>query len=416
MRVLKLLRSFWFNLFALGVGVLIGLLFKEAGKTFHLLGQLYLSLLTMTVLPIVFSAITHGVGQLLRLGRFRKSVGYLVMIFMGWVLLGSFLGILSGTIGKAGFGLSGSDLRALGKLLIYDPGVMNQAKASSGGLSGILHQAIPHNVLQAFVRDQSLAVVLISILMGIALGKNVSQASERLLETVRGIYETFFKIMGWVLYGLPFGLCFLTAEHVATVGTSILLVLLELIVLLYAGCVVLCLIYVGTMRFTTGRSVGEILMSLKGALLLSFVASNSMVAMPIAMQSLEDDMDQPSNIVQLVVPLALAMNRHAYPLLFALVTVYISQAYGHPLGIDSLLVVCVASAFVGMAAVGPAASVAPMAAVIIASVGLPAQVGIVALVETTAVVTPMVAMTHLFGSCATTTILSSIQEREGSGL
>jgi Na+/H+-dicarboxylate symporter len=205
------------------------------------------------------------------------------------------------------------------------------------------------------------------------------------------------------------------AEHVATVGTDILLVLLKLIVLLYIGCLVLCLIYLVTMRFTTGRSVGKMLLSLRGAFLLSYVASNSMVAMPLAMKSLEDDMDQPRELVQMVIPLALAMNRHAYPLLFALVTVYISQAYGHPLGIEGLLVVCVASAFVGMAAVGPAASVAPMAAVVISSVGLPTQLGIVAMVETTAVVTPMVAMTHLFGSCATTTLLSSIQARDNVG-
>jgi Na+/H+-dicarboxylate symporter len=412
--VLNILRSFWFNLFAIAVGILIGLLSPETGKSLRLFGQLYLSLLTMTVLPIVFSAITHGVGQLLRSGRFSKSVGYLIMIFVGWVLLGSLLGILAGTVGKAGTTLPASDLHALGSLLIHDPGSAVAAKGPASGLSGFLHQLIPRNVFQAFVGGRSLAVVFISILMGIALGTNLSQASERLLETVRGIYETFFKIMGWVLYGLPFGLCCLTAEQVATVGTSILLVLLKLIVLFYAGCVLLCLIYLVTMGLVTGRPVGKILSSLKDALLLSFVASNSMVAMPIAMQSLEDDMDQPYEVVQLVVPLAVAMNRHAYPLLFALVTVYVSQAYGHPLGIKGLIEVCIASAFVGMAAVGPAASVAPMAAVVIFSVGLPTQLGIVALVETTAVVTPMVAMTHLFGSCATATIISSIQGRKGN--
>jgi proton glutamate symport protein len=266
------------------------------------------------------------------------------------------------------------------------------------------------------VGDQSLAVVFVSILMGIALGTNRSQASERLLEAVRGIYETFFKIMGWVLYGLPFGLCFLTAEHVATAGASILLVLLKLIVLLYLGCTALCLAYVAAMRFTTGVSVGKILLSMKGALLLSFVASNSLVAMPLAMKRLEDDMGQPPEVVQAVIPLALAMNRHAYPLLFSLTTVFVSQVYGHVLGIGNLALVCIASAFIGMAAVGPAASVAPMAAVVISFVGLPAQLGIEALVETTAVVTPMVAMTHLFGSCATATLLSSIGKLEKDDL
>ena len=411
MRFLELLRSFWFNICAIAGGVLTGLLFKETAESLKLFGHIYLSLLTMTVLPIVFSSITHGVGQFIRSGRFTRIAGYLIMIFVGWVILGSLLGIMVGIIGKAGTGLSVSDLHGIGSLLIHGDNPAAVAGASSKGLSGFLHQMIPGNVFQAFVGGRSLAVVFISILMGVSLGTNLSQATERLLEIMRGIYETFFRIMGWVLYGLPLGLFCLTAEQVATVGTTILIVLLKLIVVFYTGCIVLCLIYLGVIRFVTGRSVVALLASLKGALLLAFVASNSMIAMPIAMKRLQDDMDQPNEVVDLVVPLAVTMNRHAYPLLFALVTVYISQAYGHPLGIQGLLIVCFAAAFVGMAAVGPAASVAPMAAVVISTVGLPTQLGLVALVETTAVVTPMVAMTHLFGSCATATIIGSMQNR-----
>jgi proton glutamate symport protein len=263
-RVLDFLRSFRVNLLAIGVGVLIGLFSKQMGESLKIAGQLYLALLTMTVLPIVFSAITHGVGRLLRSGRFGRNLGYLVVIFVGWVLLGSMLGILVGTVGKAGVDLKAEDSKALGTLLIQDQSPRIHGNPSSAGLSQLLGDVIPHNVFAAFVGGKGLAVVFISILMGISLGTNRSQASDRLLETIRGIYETFFKIMGWVLYGLPFGLCCLTAEHVATVGTTILVVLLKLIVLLYAGCGVLWLIYLFIMRFVTGKSFRTLLLSLKG--------------------------------------------------------------------------------------------------------------------------------------------------------
>lgn len=350
---------------------------------------------------------------MLRTGAFGKSLFYLVFIFLGWVTLGAALGIGAGMLAGAGPGLTHADLDALGKILITEHGGHGVEKTSPAGLSTFLRQVIPHNVFEAFADGRSLAVVFISILMGVALGTSRTQAGERLLETVRGIYETFFTIMGWALYGLPLGLCCITASQTALLGAGVFVTLLRLIVLFYAGCVVLCVLYLGAMRYVTGRTFRTLLTSLKGSLLLSFVASNSLVAMPIAMRSLVEELDQPAETVEMVAPLATAMNRHAYPLLFGLVTLYVASAYGVRLAPLDILVVCVASALVGMANVGPAASAAPMAAVILASVGLPTQLAATALVETTAIVTPMLAMTHLFGSCATASIIASIQKRNG---
>jgi len=143
MRVHKLLRSFWVNLVAIAVGVAIGLLFEQSAKYFSIFGRLYLSLLAMTVLPIVFSAITHGVGQLLRSGNFSRSLGYLIVIFVGWILLGALIGILSGTVGMAGSGLSDAELNGLGKLLMHDSGPIGQAKGPSAGLGGSSSSSFP---------------------------------------------------------------------------------------------------------------------------------------------------------------------------------------------------------------------------------------------------------------------------------
>ena len=95
---------------------------------------------------------------------------------------------------------------------------------------------VPENVFRAFTSGKSLAVIFVSILMGISLGVNRSQASERLLQVVRGIYETFFKILDWTLYALPFGLYCLIAGQIATLGTEYVITLSKVIGLFYVCC------------------------------------------------------------------------------------------------------------------------------------------------------------------------------------
>lgn len=406
-RLLGLMRNFWVNLLAVALGILIAVLSKETAKHLIPVGKLYLALLTMTVVPIVFSAIAHGLGQLIRSGKADRYMGRLVAVFSVAVILGATLGVLGGVLGGPGSGMGDEHHKMLGELLLHDPAVHSQIQHGDSGMLAFVVRMVPANIFRAFTRNQSLAVIFVSILIGVALGVNRSEPSGRLLEVVRGIYETFFKILDWVLYGLPLGLCCLIAGQIAAIGTDYLFVLSKMIGIFYLCCGVMCVIYAVVMRLVTGATVAKILGALKDALTLAFVASNSLVAMPMALQRLEDDLKQPRDLVELVVPLGVVMNRQAYPLLFALTTVFVSQVYNHPLGFFQLVQVSLAAALAGMAAIGPAASVAPMIALILLPLGLPAGLALATLVETSAMVTPMVAMTHLFGSCATATLIGA---------
>jgi len=406
-RLLGLMRNFWVNLLAVALGIFIAVFFKDTAMHLIPVGKLYLALLTMTIMPIVFSAIAHGLGQLIRSGKADRYMGRLVVVFSVAVILGATLGVLGGVLGGPGSGMGDEHHKMLGELLLHSPASHTQIQQGDSGLLAFVVRMVPRNIFRAFTRDQSLAVIFVSILIGVALGVNRSGPSGRLLEVVRGIYETFFKILDWVLYGLPVGLFCLIAGQIATIGTDYLFVLSKVIGLFYLCCGVMCVIYAVVMRLVTGVPVVRILGALKDALTLAFVASNSLVAMPIALQRLEDELKQEADVVELVVPLGVVMNRQAYPLLFALMTVFVSQVYNHPLGIFQLAQVSIAAALVGMAAIGPAASVAPMIALILSPLGLPVGLALATLVETSAMVTPMVAMTHLFGSCATATLIGA---------
>lgn len=406
-RFLGLLRNFWVNVLAVAIGVLIGITSKETATQLIPIGKLYLALLAMTVLPIVFSAITHSLGQLLRSGTAGTYLARLVIVFSLSVLLASAVGIVAGLIGDPGGNLSSSDRGVLGRLLLCAPLQSEHHAKHAQGFVDFLTGMVPENIFHAFTSGKSLAVIFVSILMGVALGLNRSQASDRLLEVVRGVYETFFSILNWALYALPLGLCCLMAGEIAEMGTDYLFTLCKVVGLFYLCCSVLCVIYLLVVRFVTGRSIIAIVRAFRDPLTLSFVAGNSLVAMPLAMRRLEDDLGQPHDLVELVVPLGLVMNRHAYPLLFALMAVFTAQVYGHALTVSHMIEVSLAAALTGMAAIGPAVSVAPMLAVVLAPLGLPVGLGIAALVETTSIVTPMVAMTHLLGSSAIATLVGA---------
>ncbi|MEJ2716711.1 MAG: cation:dicarboxylase symporter family transporter [Deltaproteobacteria bacterium] len=406
-RILSLLRNFWVNLLAVALGVIIGVFAKDTAQELVPIGNLYLKLLSMTVLPIVFSAIAHSLGQLLRSGTARNCIVRLVVVFSIAVLLGSITGTVGGLIGNPGGGLGGRQHDMLGKILLHSPDGATSQGDHATGVGDFVVGMVPRNIFKAFSEGKSLAVIFVSILMGIALGVNRSDPSGRLLEVVRGVYETFLKILNWALYALPFGLCCLVAGQIVMLGTQYLVTLSELVGIFYLCCGVMCAIYLLVIRLVTGRSTSTILKAFRDPLGLAFVASNSLVAMPMALQHLEDDLNQPRDVVELVVPLGLVMNRHAYPLLFALMAVFVSQIYHHPLSFAQLVQVSFAAALTGMAAIGPAASVAPMMGLILAPLGLPAGLAVATLVETSSIVTPMVAMMHLFGSSATATLIGA---------
>lgn len=404
-RTLGLLRNFWVNIGAIGLGIATGLLAHEFAKSLIPLGRLYVALLSMTVLPIVFSAIAHSVGQMLRSESAGLYLKRLVPVFAVTVVIGATVGVTGAALFKPGQGLNTETQHMLGRLLI-DSGTRPEATTpGSRGLIGLLTEMVPVNVFRAFTTDKSLAVVFVSLLMGAAMGTSRSEAGSVLLKVMRGIYETFFKILSWALYGLPFGLFCLVAGQTTEVGATQVVMLGRIVLLFYGCCIVMCLLYVACLRFTTRSPLLTILNSLREPLTLSFVASNSLVAMPQAMTNMEEKLKQPQDVVRFVVPLGITMNRHAYPILFAMMTVFLAQMYGHSLSLTALLQIALAAAVVGMAAIGPAASVAPMMAMIVQPLGLPAGPAVAILVETTAVITPIVAMTHLLGSCATSSLI-----------
>jgi proton glutamate symport protein len=412
---LKILRHPLVCLLGIMVGLSAGLYHEKDSLSFDLvgymrpLGKVYLSLLQMCVIPTFTTAIVVSLGNMFRSRKVGRSLGRLIVVYALGITLASTAGVAAGLIGKPGEGLKYSSRQVLSQNL----GMSDQAQAGtegspagSGGLTRLFESLVPENVFFALSYGKSLALISVSILLGVALGLKRTPFTENLMAVMCGLYEAFFRILDWSLYALPFGLACLLADQVAVMGTEVITALARLVIIFYCSCAFLCVLYVLTLKWVTLLPLADVLESKKESLAVAFATSSSIAAIPIALQRMHETLKLPRDLIHFLVPLGVVINRHGYPLLFALTTVFIAQLYQQPIGLGSALAIVLAASLSGMAAVGSPAAVAPMVGHVLMPLGLPVSIGTSILVSISPVIDPMASMTNLFGGCASAAVIS----------
>jgi|WetSurMetagenome_2_1015567.scaffolds.fasta_scaffold00045_36 proton glutamate symport protein len=404
---LSLLKNPWVNLGAVLAGAGIGLYAKPAASDMAPLGDLFLSLIKMCVLPIVATAITASVARLLRSGSVHRYLNRIIIVFAVGACMGAFAGIAAGSVFAPGENLQANSRKVLAD--IFSEAELQPLQSTAARKAGpwdLAFSVVPSNVFYAFTSDQSLAVIFVSLLLGIALGALKTDGAQRLVSGFDALYGAFFKILNWVLYGLPIGICCLVAAQVLVLGTTILLAMTKLIALFFGTCALLWVLYAAAMRMATGIPLGRLLAAMRDPLLVSFVTRSSIAAVPIALERMKTDLRQPEEVASLVIPLSVIINRHAFILLFSLTTVFVTQLFQMELSFGQQALLVVAAVFSGMAAVGAPSVIAPMIASVLVPLGLPASAGIAVLIAIGPIVDPIATMTNLFGGCATTAIVA----------
>ncbi len=415
----KILKNPWVNLLAVLIGLAIGagaILAEDPAQQRFLrdvilfmrpVGNLYLSLLTMCVTPIIATAIVTSVAQLLRSGSADRYVGRLVLVFFVAVMLAASLGLTAGALMRPGVNMSAHTQQALGRRIseIEEAQQDRDKEKDQQGLLDLLRRLIPPNVFHAFSAGETLAIVFVCILVGIALGILRDAQSDYALSFFCSIYDVFFMILGWALYGLPLGLMCLLAAQVSSLGLEVFTALLMVVALFYICCGVLCAVNLVIIKVASGKPWLTVLTALKEPLAIAFVTRSSVAAIPLMFERMEDDLGLPGDVSNFVVPLGVVINRQAYAALFALTAVFIAQLFQAELSVGQTLMMILIAAISGMAAVGTPAVIAPMLVYVLSPYGLPVSVGVAVLVAISPVIDPIASMTNLFGSCTSATLI-----------
>jgi Na+/H+-dicarboxylate symporter len=331
-----------------------------------ILGNLFVDLLKMILIPLVFSTIVVGVANLQAHRQIHKvwiSTFVFFVLSMGLAML---LALVVMNILHPGDGMHLSMFQDA--MANYEHKKMTPAEF----LLQFLHQLF-QNPFSALAKGDVLAVVVFALFLGVALVIG-GERYKNILNLFQEFLDLTMRIISWIMYLAPVGIFALLLKLVVTQDAALLGTLIKFIVIvigmtLIHGLVVLPLL----LYIVTKKSPIWFLRGAREALITAFATSSSNATLPVTLRCVEQNLKVRSDIAGFVVPLGATLNMDGTALYEAAAALFVANLAGIDLSMGQQLIVFVTAMIAAMGAPGiPSAGMVTMI-LVLQSVGLPVE-------------------------------------------
>ncbi len=403
MKIITCLTSPWAALGGLVAGGALGLFFPASGAALAPLGDLYLSLMQMCVLPIIITAITTSIARVM-LGENASALPRLALTFLIGLTSAAAIALIVGLVIEPGGGLEQTQRTFLAGQIVGHEG--SSDSAASPGLWTLVQTIVPANVIRAAADGHMLALLLFSLLLGLGLGKLGPAQAEQTVGVLDAFYNALIKVMGWILVGLPFGLFALMAAHTGKSGSDMFLMLGRLVATFYGLAILVIAGMTMVVAARTKLSPLRVLVQLREPLLTAFGTSSSVATLPSALKAVENGLGVGRRTAQMVLPLGVSLFPIGNVLHVVISSLFVLQLYQLPMGMHAGFVLALGGVLVACARAG-APGVASMALMgtLLAPFGVPVEVAIVMLIALEPVVDPIMTLVNVYGNITVATTM-----------
>lgn len=336
-------------------------------------GQVFLRLLFMLVIPLVFSALALGVaglGDLRRLGRIGlKTLAYTVVVSSIAVLIGIALVNLL----RPGEGMSEETRSRLLASAAQRGAAVGTTVAPRAGVDLIV-RIVPDNPIRAAADGDMLAVMFFSLLIGVGISLTPSDAAGRFRDALEGLYDVTMKLIALVIASAPLGVAALLFTITAQLGWEVLWQLAR-----YVGVVLLALaihqfvVYSLSVRLLGGMSPWRFFRAIDEAMLTAFSTASSNATLPTALKVADESLRLPKSVSRFVLTLGSTANQNGTALFEGVTVLFLAQFYGVNLSLASQATVVLVCILGGIGTAGVPAGSLPVVSMILGMVGVPAE-------------------------------------------
>jgi len=324
---------------------------------FNLGGQIFKNLLMLVVVPLVFFSLVSGISSLsnmVKLGSiatktiglylFTTAIAVSLALFFGWA-----------------FNLSGFE----GTVDSYVP------PSGDSSLYGTVLRIFPNNIFGAFIENNMLGIVFISILFGLALNLT-DDLTNGFSKTFERFNIVFLKIVLLIMTFAPIGVFCLMGSYVMAKGLNIFGDLAQyVLILIFVLAFHLIFTYSLILKSFANLSPLIFYRKMKNVALFAFSTSSSAATIPVTLKTVTDDLGVKKDVSSFVVPVGATINMDGTAIMQGLATMFIASTVGIDLTLiqygQIVLLAIVTS--IGTAAVPSAGTVT--LALILGSLGLP---------------------------------------------
>lgn len=340
-------------------GILLGLLWPAASGWIAAVGDLFLRLIRMLVVPVVFVSVVSGVTALADPRKLAALGGRTIALFAATTACAVSIGIAVGLLVQPGAGAAIASGEAY---------PLGEPKPLYDQLVGI----VPVNIVEALAAGDMLAIIFFALAFGfsVVLAGRDGRPVARLLQSVARV---LFQLVGLVMELTPFGVFALISVAVARNGVAVFANVGLLAMCVVLGVVLqIALVHVPLLALVARRSPVAFFRSAVDALAIALATASSAATLPVALRVAIEKMRIDRAVASTVLPIGASIGKDGTAMYVGLLSVFSLQALGVTPDAAMLGIVLLTGA---LAAFGtapiPSASLFMLAAVL-ASVGVPA--------------------------------------------
>ncbi|WP_211369425.1 dicarboxylate/amino acid:cation symporter [Pseudoxanthomonas kalamensis] len=338
------------------------------------IGQLFLRLLFMLVIPLIFSALVLGVVEI---GN-PKSLGRIGIKTLLWIMLVTTIAVMIGLVVvnllQPGIGLP-EEQRALliSQAMEHGGAIAEKGRNAPSGID-ILLNIVPKNPVAAAASGDLIAVMFFALMFGIAATVLRTHGTHHFVEFCEGVYDICLRLIEWVIRLAPYAVAALLFSITARLGFDVLIQLAR-----FVGTVLLALglhffVVFPLLLWLVGRmSPLKFWRGAEPAILTSFSTSSSSATLPTSLMVAEERLGVPRQVARFVCTLGATANMNGTALFEGITVLFLAQFYGVELALGQQLMVLLLCVMGGIGAAGVPGGSLPVIAMILVMFGIPPE-------------------------------------------
>jgi DAACS family dicarboxylate/amino acid:cation (Na+ or H+) symporter len=339
------------------------------------IGEIFLRLLFMLVLPLIFSALVLGVSEfsdLRAVGRIGvKTIVYTVVVSSIAVAIG----IAAVNIFRPGEGMDETAKQELIVQADKDYGEEAQTKAAAPATGvDLITNIVPRNPIAAAAAGDYLGWMFFSLMVGLGLCLVRTDAAQKLRAVVQGVFDVSMRLIELVIALAPIGVAALLFTTTARFGPEWMLRLGSyMLVVLGALLIHQFVVYSLAVKFLGGMSPARFFRNVQPAMLTAFSTASSNATLPTALEVAEKNLFLPTHVSRFVLTIGATANQNGTALFEGVTVLFLAQFYGVELSLGQQITVVLMCILGGIGTAGVPAGSIPVVAMILGMVNVPTE-------------------------------------------
>lgn len=343
------------------------------------IGQVFLRLLFMLVIPLLVSALIVGVAEMGEI-RALKAIGVRTLVYT--VIVSSVAVALSLAVVNLLRPGAGVDLATAQSLLETSgegaKAIVRNAEGAKSGIDSIV-AIVPSNFIQAMSENDILAVMFFALMFGIGFLVTDPARTQVLRSGIEGVFEISMKLIGIVIRMAPLAIFCFMFNLAAQFGWDLIIRLSA-----YVGVVLLALglqmfgVFPLLLAFLGRKNPVRFFREVQEATVMAFATASSNATLPTSLRVADERLKLPRPIARFVLTIGATANQNGTAMFEGVTVLFLAQFFGVDLTLGQQGVVMLICILGGIGTAGVPAGSLPVIALILGTIGVPpAGIGLV---------------------------------------